>query len=200
MLGILPESFKEEELDLSKLSPLDRWVINRLETTIKNVTYNMDRYDFNAASSHLYNFVYDDFCSNYLEMSKVALNSNDENKINATYQTLFKCLKNIILLIYPYTPFIAEELYQNLPAHLESVMLESYPLFDKKLMDTTNDKEVELLFDLIKDVRNYKIDNKLAPNLSLQLSINFKIKVFDDFVFCEISCNNRPILNIIFIT
>ena len=182
VLGILPESFKEEELDLSKLSPLDRWVINRLETTIKNVTYNMDRYDFNAASSHLYNFVYDDFCSNYLEMSKVALNSNDENKINATYQTLFKCLKNIILLIYPYTPFIAEELYQNLPAHLESVMLESYPLFDKKLMDTTNDKEVELLFDLIKDVRNYKIDNKLAPNLSLQLSINFKIKVFDDFL------------------
>ena len=181
VLGILPEGFKEEELNIKELAPLDKWIINKLETTIKNVTYNMDRYGFNAASNHLYNFVYDDFCSNYLEMSKVALNSGDANKVNATYQVLFKCLKNIILLIYPYTPFIAEELYQNLPAHLESIMLESYPLYNKKMMDTSSDKQVELLFDLIKDVRNYKIDNKLAPNLSLQLSINLKINVFDDF-------------------
>ena len=202
VLGILPENFKEGELNLANMSPLDKWIINRLETTIKNVTYNMDRYDFNAASSHLYNFVYDDFCSNYLEMSKVALNSNDTNKMNATYQTLYKCLKNIILLIYPYTPFIAEELYLNLPDHLESVMLESYPLYDKKLMDTTSDKEVELLFDLIKDVRNYKIDNKLAPNLSLQLSVNFKIKVFDDFLsylkrftFSDIKVVGKEIVN-----
>ena len=156
--------------------------INRLEETIKNVTMNMDKYDFNAASNHLYNFVYDDFCSQYLEMSKVALNSDDETKKNITKQVLITCLKNVILLIYPYTPFIAEELYCSLPNHLESVMLESYPKYDKGLVDITNDYQVELLFNLIKDVRNYKIENKLAPNANLELSLLLKKDMFADFM------------------
>ena len=134
------------------------------------------------ASTHLYNFVYDDFCSQYLEMSKVALNSDDESKKNVTKQVLLTCLKNVILLIYPYTPFIAEELYCSLPNHLDSVMLESYPKYDKGLVNTTNDYQVELLFNLIKDVRNYKIENKLAPNANLELSLLLKKEMFDDFM------------------
>ena len=155
---------------------------NRLNETIKNITMNMEKYDFTAASNHLYNFVYDDFCSQYLEMSKVALNSDNEKSKQVTKQVLLKCLKNIILLIYPYTPFIAEELYCSLPNHLDSVMLESYPKYDKKLVDNSEDNQIELLFNLIKDVRNYKIENKLAPNASLDLSLILKIDVFGDFM------------------
>ena len=61
-------------------------------------------------------------------------------------------------------------------------MLESYPKYDKGLVNTTNDYQVELLFNLIKDVRNYKIENKLAPNANLELSLLLKDKVFDDFM------------------
>ena len=181
VLSVLPEGFKEKSFNLNELNPLDIWIINRLFITINNVKTNMDKYDFNAASSHLYNFVYDDFCSQYLEMSKVTLNGNDENKKNATYQVLHYCLKNIILLIYPYTPFIAEELYQNLPEHKESIMLESYPTVNKDLIDNSYDEQVETLINLIKDVRNYKLENKLAPNAKLELLINFKKQLFDDF-------------------
>ena len=182
VLSILGDDYKETKLDKSKLSSLDQWIINRLEETIKNVTMNMNKYDFNAASNHLYNFVYDDFCSQYLEMSKVALNSDDENKKNITKQVLLTCLKNVILLIYPYTPFIAEELYCSLPNHLDSVMLESYPKYEKNLVNKDNDYQVELLFNLIKDVRNYKIENKLAPNANLELSLLLKKDMFDDFM------------------
>ena len=181
VLGILPEDFKEETINKDSLSPLDQWIINRLNVTIANVTMNMEKYDFNAASNHLYNFVYDDFCSQYLEMSKVALNSNDEKAANVTRQVLVKCLKNIILLIYPYTPFIAEELYMSLPNHKESIMLESYPKYDEASMDESCNAEVALLYDMIRDVRNYKIENKIAPNAKLELSVNLKIKVFDAF-------------------
>ena len=181
VLSVLPEGFKEKSFNLNELNPLDIWIINRLFITINNVKTNMDMYDFNAASSHLYNFVYDDFCSQYLEMSKVTLNGNDENKKNATYQVLHYCLKNIILLIYPYTPFIGEELYQNLPKHKESIMLESYPKVNKDLIDNSYDEQVETLINLIKDVRNYKLENKLAPNAKLELLINFKKQLFDDF-------------------
>ena len=182
VLSILGDDFKPFALSKNDLSPLDQWIINRLEKTISNVTMNMDKYDFNAASNHLYNFVYDDFCSQYLEMSKVALNSDDENRKNITKQVLLTCLRNVILLIYPYTPFIAEELYCSLPEHLESVMLESYPKYDASLVNEENDYQVELLFNLIKDVRNYKIENKLAPNANLELSLHLKINIFDDFM------------------
>ena len=182
VLSVLGDDYKEVVLDKAKMSALDQWIINRLNTTIKNVTMNMDKYDFNAASNHLYNFVYDDFCSQYLEMSKVALNSDNEEAKNITKAVLIKCLKNIILLIYPYTPFIAEELYCSLPSHLDSVMLETYPVYESDLVNFDKDNQVDLLFNLIKDVRNYKIENKLAPNAKLDLSLLIKEEVFSDFL------------------
>ena len=182
VLSVLEENFKEEEIKKEDLSALDQWIINRLEKTIQSVTMNMDKYDFNAASNHLYNFVYDDFCSQYLEMSKVALNGENEKSKNVTKQVLLKCLKNIILLIYPYTPFIAEELYLSLPEHLASIMLESYPKYEASLVNDSKDYQVELLYNLIKDVRNYKIENKLAPNAKLNLSLLLKEEMFNDFL------------------
>jgi len=181
ILGILPEDFKDKKIDKNKLSPLDQYIINKLEETIKLVTHHMDRYDFNAASGALYNFVYDDFCSFYLEMSKVTLQGEDEEAKDNCYQVLFKALKDIILMIYPYTPFIAEELYLNLPNHLNSIMLEEYPTYDKKLFDNSYDKVIDLMNNFIKDVRSYKIDNKLAPNAKLNLSIYLKEKPFAAF-------------------
>ena len=202
VLSVLPEGFKEKDINVKELSALDQWIINRLEKTIKAVTINMDKYDFNAASSHLYNFVYDDFCSQYLEMSKVSLSSKDENVKNTTYQVLFKCLKDIILLIYPYTPFIAEELYLNLPVHKDSVMLETYPKYEAGLVHPAVDKQIDVLFSIIRDVRNYKIENKLAPNASLDLSINFRIKMFKGyeqylqrFTFSNIKLTDDSIVN-----
>lgn len=180
VLSVIPEGFKEVELSKDNLSVLDKWLLTRLNITIKNVTSNMEKYDFNAASSHLYNFVYDDFCSQYLEMSKVKLYGDDASK-NVTITVLLKALRTIILLIYPYTPFIAEELYLNLPTHLESVMLESYPKVEKEFIFKDGLEEIELLFDMIRDVRNYKITNQLAPNAKLGLSISLKIKVSEDF-------------------
>ncbi|MCQ2800978.1 MAG: class I tRNA ligase family protein, partial [Bacilli bacterium] len=182
VLSILGDDYQEIRLDKSNLSALDQWIINRLQETIKNVTTNMNKYDFNAARNHLYNFVDDDFCSQYLEMSKVALNSDNEKQKNITKQVLLTCLKDIILLIYPYTPFIAEELYCSLPNHLESVMLETYPMYDQNLISNEDDYQVELLFNLIKDVRNYKIENKLAPNAKLDLSLCLKKEMFNDFM------------------
>lgn len=179
VLSVLPEDFKEN--GLNSLGPIDQWIINRLEETIKNVSKNMEKYDFNAASNHLYNFVYDDFCSQYLEMSKVTLNGEDQLSKEATYQVLYKCLRDIIIMIYPYTPFIGEELYQALPGHIESIMIETYPVYDKKLINSSKDNEVNLLFSMIRDIRNYKIENHFAPNLSLNIKINLRKNVFNGF-------------------
>ncbi|MGM9873511.1 MAG: valine--tRNA ligase [Bacilli bacterium] len=182
VLSVLDEGFTPKDITKCVLSPLDKWIVNKMQIAIKNITKNMDKYDFNAASQHLYNFVYDDFCSSYLEMSKVSLSSDNEEIIIGTKNTLYYCIKNIILLIYPYTPFIAEEMYLSLPNHMNSVMEESYPKVNKKLIDNSYDAQVDCLLNMIKDVRNYKIVNKLAPNSSLPLSIKFKEKPFDGYM------------------
>lgn len=181
IIGILPSDFVEKELNKKDFLPLDQWIINRLMNTIKNVTKNMDKYDFNAASTHLYNFVYDDFCSQYLEMSKVSLQSNDKKIVENTEQVLVFVLKNILFMINPYTPFIAEEIYLNLPNHKESISFESYPKFSKKLLEHNSDEQVDLLLEIIKEIRTYKLDRKMAPNAPVDLVVSSRIGYFDGF-------------------
>lgn len=155
----------DEEIDLSKLSLIDKYILTRLEKTITNVTINMEKYDFANASTHLYNFVYDDFTSWYLELSKVTMN-------HETKKVLLKVLKSIILMIYPYTPFIAEEIYLNLPYHGESICLEKYPEYEEKYVSEESEKIVSSLISMIKDVRSFKVDNSLAPNSKVRLYLN----------------------------
>jgi len=132
----------------------------------------MEVYQFGAASSILYDFVYDDFCSYYLEMSKVAL-THQENEA-ATKATLYKVIKEIILLIYPYCPFIAEEMYCSLPGHKDSIMLESYPEYEADLVDKKAEKEGKLLAKMLSDVRGYKASHSLAPNAKIKLALSPK--------------------------
>ncbi|MCQ2794654.1 MAG: valine--tRNA ligase [Bacilli bacterium] len=176
VLDILGNDFKVKDLDFNKLPTMEKYIISRLNETINNVTKNMEKFELGAASSYLYNFVYDDFCSFYLEMSKLT-NAKDETK-----QVLYHVLKSIVLMIYPYCPFISEEIYQNLPAHKESIMIEDYPTYNQKLVDKEAIEQVSLLNNMIKDIRNYKVTNKIAPNAEVNLDIVSSSSLFAGFI------------------
>lgn len=166
----------DENIDDTKLDLIDKYILSRLNHCIKNVTENMEKYDFANASTHLYNFVYDDFTSWYLELSKVKFTTN--NDIN-TKKVLLKVLKSIILMIYPYTPFIAEEIYLNLPHHKESIMLDSYPEVEEKYFNDLAEEEVNSMISMIKDIRAFKVNNNLAPSSKVRLYLFHNEKNFD---------------------
>lgn len=168
----------DENIDVNQLDLIDKFILSRLNHCIQNVTENMEKYDFSNASTHLYNFVYDDFTSWYLELSKVKFSS--ENNIN-TKKVLLKVLKAIILMIYPYTPFIAEEIYLSLPNHKESIMLESYPKVDNSLFDEQAEIEISCLIQMIKDIRVFKVNNNMSPNAKI------KLYLYGDFDFSLIT-------------
>lgn len=168
----------DENIDVNQLDLIDKFILSRLNHCIQNVTENMEKYDFSNASTHLYNFVYDDFTSWYLELSKVKFSS--ENNIN-TKKVLLKVLKAIILMIYPYTPFIAEEIYLSLPNHKESIMLESYPEVDNSLFDEQAEIEISSLIQMIKDIRVFKVNNNMSPNAKI------KLYLYGDFDFSLIT-------------
>ena len=157
-------SIKDELLD-----ELDLFILSRLQKTIEAVTTNMEKYDFANASTHLYNFVYDDLASSYLEFCKIKLNSSSVELKDNTKAVLLKVLKSIILMIYPYTPFIAEEIYQQLPGHKESIMLDAYPEIEQKYISPKAEEKVFDLIKMIKDIRNFKAVNELAPNQEMVL-------------------------------
>ena len=173
LMNIEGEKFNRDFV-YEELSSIDKFILSKLQNTIENVTKNNEKYDFANASTHLYNFVYDDFTSWYLELSKVILNGDDEKAKANTRGVLLYCLENIIMLIYPYTPFIAEELYLALPNHKESIMLESYPEVNKAYVSNYDEEIINDLISMIKDVRAFKVDNNLAPNAEIKLSIKEK--------------------------
>ena len=178
VLESLGENFKPVDYKFKELAPVEKHILIRLHETIKAVDGYMNKYEYSMASNYLYNFVYDDFCSNYLEMSKVTLQGENEEYKQVVRTILVEIVRSIILMIYPFAPFIAEELYQALPEHKESIMLETYPEA-KEYQDDVS--EVELLMKMIAELRNYKVTNKLAPNYALKLVVESEKKPFDGF-------------------
>jgi valyl-tRNA synthetase len=189
----LDENETSYDIDRNLLDDVDKFILTKLEETIEGVTTLMDRYDFANASKKLYNFVYDDFTSWYVELSKVKLNGEDKALKQNTLAVLIKVLKSIILMIYPYTPFIAEEIYLNLPGHLDSIMLDKYPLVENDLKFVEETAKVENLISAISDVRAYKVENNLAPNAKIKLvlvpttdtNLDFFVTFLKKFTFAE---------------
>lgn len=197
IFSILPSDYKVSKIDEKKLHPTSKFILDRLNVTIRQVTRQMDRYQFGLASEYLYHFVYDDFCSNYIEISKVLLKEDPNN--TTPFDVLVHVLKAVILMIYPFTPFISEELYLNLPTHLDSIMLESYPT-SKGRVNKKVEEEVLTLIELIKEVRHFKSQNKLAPNELINvylsdLTFDFTpyIAIFKRLAFIEeVHIGNSP--------
>lgn len=168
--GVLGDDYAPKLPDKKKLGVLDKAIMDKLSRTIKAVRKAMDAYQFGQASSILYDFVYDDFCSSYLEMSKVSLFKGGVAQ-ETTKDVLYAVIRAIILMIHPYAPFITEEMYLSLPGHKDSIMEESYP----EVKGYQNEEAVacsSLLDRMIKDVRNYKASNSLAPNAKVRLVLS----------------------------
>lgn len=166
----LPEGMKVEDVDLTHLSLADSWIINRLNETITHVTENMEKYEFALVGNELYSFVWDDFCSWYVEMSKTALNGTDEVAKRAAQSTLYVCLKAIVGLLQPFMPFVTEEIYDLLPGAKESINLESWPTMIENVTacDLT---AMARAISAIQKIREVKIVNDLKPSTLIHIAL-----------------------------
>ncbi len=167
----LGEDYEPRPLSRRGLGILDRAILSRLARLIKRVEAKMERYEFGAASSDLYSFVYDDFCGDYLEMSKVILASGGE-AAKKTKDVLYHVLMSIVKMIYPYAPFVSEEIYLSLPGHLASLNVETYPSLPHSFIDYQSERKADVLRAMIRDGRNYKSTAGLEPNAKVHLYVS----------------------------
>jgi valyl-tRNA synthetase len=175
-----------EEIDLTgKKSVADKWILTRLNETIETVTKLADRYEFGEVGRALYNFIWDDFCDWYIEMSKLPLYGDDEEAKKTTRSILAYVLDNTMRLLHPFMPFITEEIWQNLPHNGESITVASWPKVEESLTDKAAAEEMKLLVEIIRSVRN--IRSEVNTPLSKQIKLLLKAK--DDKVLAILKSN-----------
>lgn len=167
----IPDDFTMEDVDLSHLSMVDKWIIGRFNDTLVSVENNMDRFEFALVGNELYNFVWDDFCSWYIELSKASLNGEDEVSKKATVSTLVMILSGIVRILHPFMPFVTEEIYLSLP-HLEnSINQAKWPEKIEVSMSEGENEDVSCLITMIQAVREIKTQYSIKPSTPVDVVI-----------------------------
>ena len=150
----------------------DKWIISRLNDTIKDVNYFFDKFEFGETDRALYNFIWNDFCDWYIEMAKEDLNGNDAQAKKNTQQILCYVLDKILRLLHPIMPFVTEKIWLTMPHEGETLVTATYPTVDEAVIDRDAEEQMENLIELIKAVRN----NRAEVNAPMSSAIDILIK------------------------
>ena len=162
----IDETFIRQDLVPSNLSDIDLWITERFDEMLIKVTQAMEKYEFSLAGSFLYDFVWNDYCSWYIELSKVNLNSDDPKLKANTQQTLISVLRNILKVLHPSLPFVTEKIYENFEEG--ALCIASWPTaYDFKQVNAK--KNIDELIALISDLRSLKTEFNLKPSTELSI-------------------------------
>lgn len=156
-----------DNIDLSKLRSEDKWILTKYENIVKSTTKHMDKYELNLVGTELYEFIWDDFCSSYIEFAKFNLD-NVGTKSVLTY-----VLTGIIKMLHPFMPFVTEEIYQMLPIKdAESIMVSEYPKYRKEYVFNEDKKEVDTIIEYIAMFRNKKAEALIGSDFEVVTDID----------------------------
>ena len=150
------ENAEIKELSDCKLNVADKWIISKLNDTVKAVTLNMEKFEIGLAATFAHDFLWYDFCDWYIELSKPALYGENERVKSDTVSVLIYVLKQSLKLLHPIIPFITEEIYSNIPGVTESIMVQDYPKYNSKFTYRKDKSAAETVMAIIKGLRNLR--------------------------------------------
>ncbi|MBO4573222.1 MAG: valine--tRNA ligase [Clostridia bacterium] len=149
----------------------DKWILSRLNHTVKSVTMLMEKYDLGMALSICHDFMWYDFCDWYIELTKPALYGDDIAKKNATLSVLCHVLKETLKLLHPFIPYVTEEIYSNIPGTTGSIMVSEYPRYNSAYNYKKDAEKMNAVMDIIKAVRQIKVQAGAAPSKKVELIV-----------------------------
>lgn len=159
------EGFEESNYTLENLSISDKWMLTKLERTIKDVRKNMETYDFHNVGNTLYSFIWNDFCDWYIELSKSDMSNTNKS-------VLLKVLTSILKMLHPSMPYVTEEIYNMLPIKdADSIMISSYPKVEEEYLFEKDAEEVEKVLEDIVAIRNLKATSGITKNAKVSYEI-----------------------------
>ncbi len=155
------------------LTTEDKWIVSTLNLVIKEVTDNLEKYELGVAVQKLYDFIWDCLCDWYIELTKSRLQEEGETAQNAR-QVLVWVLDKSLKLLHPFMPFITEELWQALPHEGETIMLQSFPVYDEENNYPEAAREMNMVMDAIKAIRIRRSEMNVPPSRKAQVYIAAK--------------------------
>ena len=189
------DEFTIDDVDLTKEKTVaDEWILTRLNETIADVTRLSDKYEFGEVGRVLYNFIWDDFCDWYIEMSKITMNGEDEDAKQMTRSVLTYTLDNILRMLHPFMPFVTERIWQQIPHDGESIVLASWPTVDETLNNETSKQAMQHLVEVIVAVRQIRSEvntpmSKEVPMIIQTKSDELKVLLQNNEHYIKRFCN-----------
>ncbi len=163
----------DASFDEADLSIADKWILTKLNTTVQEVTKNLDAFELNIAAEKIYDFIWGNFCDWYIEMAKSSLYSDNAAEKKRVSAVLLKVLTVSMQLLHPFMPFITEELYQRLPNHQETIMLTAWPKEDDIPTFPKEASTMETLMEVVRSIRNLRAERKvpIAQKIEVRLAV-----------------------------
>ena len=149
----------------------DKWILSQYNTLVSGVTDSLEKFELGMAVQKLYDFIWDVFCDWYIEIAKIRLNSDDEEKKATARAVLVYVMSNTLKLLHPFMPFITEEIWQTLPHTGESIMISDWPKADSALNFAAEEDEMSRIMTAIKAVRNRRAEMNVAPSKKAKIFI-----------------------------
>ena len=159
--------------DEVELSLADRWIISQLQSTEQDVTRALDAYRFDHAAQSIYEFIWNNYCDWYLELSKPVLTSDTASAAakRGTRRTLVRVLEATLRMTHPFMPFITEEIWQTIAPLAgksgDTIMSQPYPVADDSMIDNTAVTEMEWVMNFITGIRSIRSQMNIAPKKAL---------------------------------
>ncbi|UTH13076.1 valine--tRNA ligase [Macrococcus equipercicus] len=182
-----------------KKSVADKWILTRLNETIEEVTRLAEKYEFGEVGRSLYNFIWDDFCDWYIEMSKIPMNGDDEEAQQTTRSILAYTLDQIMRMLHPFMPFVTESIWQNLPHEGESIVTASWPVVRDEWSDLSSKQDMEQLMEIIRAVRTARneVNTPMSKEIPMIIKTNhhaITAKLEENRFYLERFCNPSELI------
>ncbi|MBN1623527.1 MAG: valine--tRNA ligase [Clostridia bacterium] len=164
----------DDEPDFSKISnenftDADKWILSRLNSTVREVTANLEKYEIGIALSKVYEFIWEEFCDWYIELVKPRLYDRDsEGRLEAQY-VLNKVLCDSMKLLHPFMPFVTEEIYQSLINNDESIMISKWPEYSDEMNYPEEEEALKFVMEAIRGIRNARAEMNVPPSRKARL-------------------------------
>lgn len=168
------DDLTKEKITFDNLSEADKWILTAKNKLILEVTKNMDSYDFHNVGNTLYQFIWEDFCDNYIELSKALMN-------DTTKSVLLDVLTTILKLLHPFMPYVTEEIYSMLPVRdSESIMISSYPVYNSEEVFEESYSDIKKVISDLTEIRNLKVTNGIKKDSKVSLECPENLK----YIYC----------------
>ncbi len=172
--------------DRSQMNLADRWILSKLNGIVNHVIDQYNKFNFGEAGRAMYDFIWDDFCDWYIEMSKAVLTGNDSQAKKNTQNVLAYVLDQTLRLLQPVMPFVTDKIWQAMPHVGTELAVAKYPVDHPEFNDPQAEKAMSYLIELIKTVRNIRSE----VNAKMSSSVNILVKT-DDSQLKQIFENNQ---------